>query len=201
MSDKTPQNAYCVMTSDGDCDRFATPEQQQAALAKTLDDYHSDASASGGWTEPVWVQALTVTAMWAVQRQGEYADLLPCALTSKPVAPVSEHKHTPLVIVREDLGDETVCILPVGLKTADGRTVVAYSGGMAPEGEPWDREDMERWAHLLAAAPVMKEALEELTSILSDSGVDALMRLKAAHARGLAALDLANPSPVPVKED
>ena len=68
----------------------------------------------------------------------------------------------PYEIITADIGDEFACIVPVCINAANGGTVISDNGGLAPDDEEWHAEELFANAHLFAAAPDMKLALEHV---------------------------------------
>ena len=70
------------------------------------------------------------------------------------------HMPGPWKILRQDLGDEEIFFVPVEILAGNGKLVVAYEGGLAPNQE-WTCEEVEGNASLIESAPDMLEALEQ----------------------------------------
>ena len=75
------------------------------------------------------------------------------------------HTPEPWKILRQDLGDEETCVVPVEILAGNGKLVVAYEGGLAPAAHEWTAEEIEANASLIVAAPDMLEALEEVVAL------------------------------------
>ena len=75
------------------------------------------------------------------------------------------HTPGPWKILRQDLGDEEIFFVPVEILAGNGKLVVAYEGGLAPAAQEWTVEEIEANASLIAAAPDMLEALEEVVAL------------------------------------
>ena len=75
------------------------------------------------------------------------------------------HTPGPWKILRQDLGDEEIFFVPVEILAGNGKLVVAYEGGLAPAAQEWTVEEIEANASLIAAAPDMFRALEEVVAI------------------------------------
>ena len=72
------------------------------------------------------------------------------------------HTPGPWKILRHDLGDEEIFVVPVEIRGGNGKLIVAYDGGLAPLEQEWIVEEIEANASLIAAAPEMLAILEEL---------------------------------------
>ena len=81
------------------------------------------------------------------------------------------HTPEPWEILRHDLGDEEIFFVPVEILAGNGKLVVAYEGGLAPAAQEWTAEEIEANASLIAAAPDMLEALEEVMGELDVEGL------------------------------
>lgn len=77
------------------------------------------------------------------------------------------HMPGPWKILRQDLGDEEIFFVPVEILAGNGKLVVAYEGGLAPNQE-WTCEEIEANGSLIEAAPDMLAVLEKLSSLLVD---------------------------------
>ena len=77
----------------------------------------------------------------------------------------------PWKILRHDLGDEEIFFVPVEILAGNGKLVVAYEGGLAPAAQEWTVEEIEANASLIAAAPDMLRALEEVMGELDVEGL------------------------------
>ena len=80
------------------------------------------------------------------------------------------HMPGPWKILRQDLGDEEIFFVPVEILAGNGKLVVAYEGGLAPNQE-WTREEIEGNGALIEAAPDMLRALEEVMDELDVEGL------------------------------
>ena len=65
----------------------------------------------------------------------------------------------PYEIVTGDIGDEFVCIVPLCLRASNGKDIISNNGGLAPDDEEWNVDELFANAHLFAAAPDMLAAL------------------------------------------
>ena len=81
------------------------------------------------------------------------------------------HTPEPWEILRHDLGDEEIFFVPVEIRGGNGKLVVAYEGGLAPVAHEWTAEEIEANASLIAAAPDMLRALEEVMGELDVEGL------------------------------
>ncbi|NLB49177.1 MAG: hypothetical protein GX813_05025 [Erysipelotrichia bacterium] len=77
-------------------------------------------------------------------------------------------KNTPAPwsIRKQGIGDGS-CVVPVEIIGADGFTIISNKGGLSPN-EPWKAETLEANANLIAAAPEMYQALDEMYEYMSD---------------------------------
>ena len=78
------------------------------------------------------------------------------------------HMPGPWKILRQDLGDEDIFFVPVEILAGNGKLVVAYEGGLAPNQE-WTCEEIEGNASLIEAAPDLLRALESVLALINES--------------------------------
>ncbi len=99
------------------------------------------------------------------------------------------HMPGPWKILRQDLGDEEIFFVPVEILAGNGKLVVAYEGGLAPNQE-WTCEEIEGNASLIEAAPDMLRALEavvgdsEESDYMNQEQIRRLCREAIRKARG-----------------
>ena len=99
------------------------------------------------------------------------------------------HMPGPWKILRQDLGDEEIFFVPVEILAGNGKLVVAYEGGLAPNQE-WTCEEIEGNASLIESAPDMLRALEavsgesEESDYLTQAQIYEMCRSAIRKARG-----------------
>ena len=99
------------------------------------------------------------------------------------------HMPGPWKILRQDLGDEEIFFVPVEILAGNGKLVVAYEGGLAPNQE-WTCEEIEGNASLIESAPDMLRALEavsgesEESDYLTQAQIQVMCRSAIRKARG-----------------
>ncbi len=93
------------------------------------------------------------------------------------------HTPGPWKILRHDLGDEEIFVVPVEIRGGNGKLIVAYDGGLAPLEQEWIVEEIEANASLIAAAPDLLEALETIMDI-GDKACRDIARAAIRKARG-----------------
>ena len=82
------------------------------------------------------------------------------------------HTPGPYEIVTGDIGDEFVCIVPLCLRASNGKDIISNNGGLAPDDEEWNVDELFANAHLFAAAPDMLAALEYDRNVLAGIVMD-----------------------------
>ena len=102
------------------------------------------------------------------------------------------HTPGPYEIVTGDIGDEFVCIVLLCLRASNGKAIISNNGGLAPDDEEWNVDELFANAHLFAATPDMLAALLahereiQLNDICSNRDPSASLEWMAARDEAVA---------------